>query len=162
MYLSTYESGLDDKRRMTIPAAFRAVLREKSHDGVLIWKSFRGDYLEGAGMDYILKIKAALDELDPYDDAREAFETAIFGGSRQFTLDSAGRFVLPEDFCGHAGLTERAVIVGVGDSFQIWSPDAYQERERSAREAANQNRAKLVRAHSNGNGNGNGKAELVR
>ena len=74
MYLSTYESGLDDKRRMTIPAAFRAVLREKSHDGVLIWKSFRGAYLEGAGMDYILKIKAALDELDPYDDAREAFD----------------------------------------------------------------------------------------
>ncbi len=74
MYLSTYESGLDDKRRMTIPAAFRAVLRDKSHDGVLIWKSFRGAYLEGAGMDYILKIKSALDELDPYDDAREAFE----------------------------------------------------------------------------------------
>ena len=49
MYQSTYESGLDDKRRMTIPAAFRAVLRDKSHDGVLIWKSFRGAYLEGAG-----------------------------------------------------------------------------------------------------------------
>jgi MraZ protein len=146
MYLSTYESGLDDKRRMTIPAAFRAVLKDKAGDGVLIWKSFRGPYLEGAGMDYILKIKAALDGMDPYDDAREAFETAIFGGSRQFALDSAGRLVLPEDFAAHATLTERAVIVGVGDSFQVWSPEAYAERERAARESANQNRAKLVRA----------------
>ncbi|MET0546813.1 MAG: division/cell wall cluster transcriptional repressor MraZ [Caulobacterales bacterium] len=148
MYLSTYESGLDDKRRMTVPAAFRAVLRDKEGDGVLIWKSFRGAYLEGAGMDYILKIKAALDDMDPYDDAREAFETAIFGGSRQFALDSAGRLVLPEDFCAHAGLDERAVIVGVGDSFQVWSPEAYTARERNARDAANQHRAKLVRSQS--------------
>jgi MraZ protein len=156
MYLSTYESGLDEKRRMTIPAAFRAVLKERANDGVLLWKSFRGPYLEGAGMDYILKIKAALDEMDPYDDAREAFETAIFGGSRQFTLDSAGRLVLPEDFFAHATLGERAVIVGVGDSFQVWSPEAYQVRERSAREAANQNRAKLVRSPTPVAANSNG------
>jgi MraZ protein len=146
MYLSTYESGLDDKRRMTIPAAFRAVLKEKPGEGVYLWKSFRGPYLEGAGLDHILKLKAALDSMDPYDDAREAFETAIFGGSRNFTLDGAGRLVIPEDFAAHAGLIDRTMIVGVGDSFQVWSPVAYAERERLARDAANQNRAKLVRA----------------
>ncbi len=44
--------------------------------------------------------------------------------SVQVTLDKAGRICLPEKMAKEAGISEEAVLVGLLDRFEIWSPDA--------------------------------------
>ena len=46
-----------------------------------------------------------------------------------------GRIVIPSDLLAHAGITDTAVFVGRGNSFQIWNPDAF----RAAQEKSLQN-----------------------
>ena len=44
-------------------------------------------------------------------------------------MDGRGRFVLHQGLRKTAGLRDRALFVGIGDIFQIWNPDTYQEHE---------------------------------
>jgi MraZ protein len=45
----------------------------------------------------------------------------------QVALDKAGRICLPEAMASLAGITKEAVLVGLLDRFEIWSPDRYAE-----------------------------------
>jgi len=47
--------------------------------------------------------------------------------SVQVALDKAGRICLPEEMANLAGIAKKAVLVGLLDRFEIWSPDRYAE-----------------------------------
>ena len=53
---------------------------------------------------------------------------ALFGASEILSLDQDGRIKIPERLCDHAGLSSRAVFVGLGDKFQIWEPEKFKEQ----------------------------------
>ena len=46
--------------------------------------------------------------------------------SVQVTLDKAGRICLPEKMATDAGISDEAVLVGLLDRFEIWSPERYE------------------------------------
>ena len=134
-FVSTYDAGLDDKRRVTIPADFRLGLKsggESEH--VRIWPG-EGAWLEGADDGFIAALSAATEDLAQDDpDLAEAATLAILGGSRKLSIDSAGRMVLPESFVAHAGLSDRVSFQGLGPYFRIASPEAAQSLAQAASE----------------------------
>lgn len=42
------------------------------------------------------------------------------------TLDSQGRFVIPDEMLKFAGINESLVIVGAGDHFEIWNKEKWE------------------------------------
>lgn len=139
-FVSTYDAGLDDKRRVTIPADFRAGLKSggpnqsETSDHVRVWPG-EGAWLEGADDGFIAALSAATEDLAQDDpDLAEAATLAILGGSRKLSIDSAGRMVLPESFVAHAGLTDRVAFQGLGPYFRIAAPDTAQSLAVVARE----------------------------
>jgi MraZ protein len=60
------------------------------------------------------------------DPKKAALKRLIGGRSEQVTLDKAGRIVLPEEMAREAGITTDAVLVGMLDRFEIWSPERYE------------------------------------
>lgn len=134
-FVSTYDAGLDDKRRVTIPADFRAALRSGGEsDHVRVWPG-EGPWLEGADDAFIAALSESTEDLAQDDpDLAEAATLAILGGSRKLSIDSAGRMVLPEGFVAHAALTDRVTFQGLGPYFRITSPEAGQAMAVAARE----------------------------
>jgi MraZ protein len=140
-FVSTYDAGLDEKRRVTIPADFRLGLKSGGAqspsiecDHVRIWPG-EGAWLEGADDGFIAALSQSAEELAQDDpDMAEAATLAILGGSRKLSLDSAGRVVLPEAFVAHAGLSEKIQFQGLGPYFRITSPDMGASMALSARE----------------------------
>jgi MraZ protein len=134
-FVSTYDAGLDDKRRVTIPADFRAGLKsggESEH--VRIWPG-EGPWLEGADDAFIAALSQSTEDLAQDDpELAEAATLAILGGSRKLSIDSAGRMVLPEGFVAHAGLTDRVAFQGLGPYFRIASPETGQTMAVAARD----------------------------
>lgn len=51
----------------------------------------------------------------------------LFSSIAYLEIDEQGRFVIPKNLLSHAGLTGKAVIVGVGDHFEIWNPEKWSE-----------------------------------
>ena len=60
----------------------------------------------------------------------------IFSDAKEFPFDSTGRIVLTEKLLKHAGITDKALFVGKGRTFQIWNPDTYQAKEADMRQNA--------------------------
>lgn len=158
MFLSRSTNTLDAKGRVSVPADFRAVVSANSDggvpfDGVIVWPSFDGDYLEGGDIALLRDYQALLENMDPYDDARIAFERAIFAESRRLSFDSNGRVSLPKELAEYAQLNGQVTFVGLGRRFEIWSPAKYEAQSANARQMARENRHRLRLAGRNASPN---------
>ena len=143
MLLSTTSNGVDAKGRVSVPADFRSVVRGGPFDGIIVWPSFDGPYLEGGGQALLERYQALIEEMDPYDEARIAFERAIFGAAKPLAFDSNGRVTLPKELIDHAQLDGKATFVGLGSRFEIWSPAAYEAHKSRAQAFAKDNKRSL-------------------
>lgn len=47
-------------------------------------------------------------------------------------FDSQGRFVIPKNLLDYAQLKDEAVIIGVGDHFEIWDPEKWKNYAQSS------------------------------
>lgn len=123
MFLSQIDSGIDAKKRVSVPASFRRAL--EGDDRIFIWPSQDEPCLEGGGRALVEKYQRAMLRLRPRDKKRRAISYAIFGQGRYARFDEGGRIVLDADLLAHAGITDKVRFVGFGDSFQIWSPERH-------------------------------------
>ena len=145
MFLSTFEKQLDSKRRIVVPAEFRAAV-SGPFDGVFCFPSIEADCVEGGGKALFDAYKGLIDELPLGDPLRMPMETAVFGGMNQLSFDTAGRITLPEALCDMYGLTDWVAVVGLGDRFQIWERDAFRAHRAEMLKAARTGLADLRRA----------------
>ena len=143
MFLSTTTNTLDAKGRVSVPANFRATLGRSGFQGIVVWRSLDGGYLEGAAIEHLDRLQDALDQLDYYDEARVALTQAIFADTEQLGFDGGGRVNLPARLVEHANLDGKATFVGLGRTFQIWNPDDHAAHLEASREVALENRHKL-------------------
>lgn len=143
MFLSTATNTLDAKGRISVPADFRAVVGDGNFDGIVLWPSFDGAYLEGGGIALLQDYLALLEGMDPYDEARIAFERTIFAESRRLSFDGTGRVTLPKDLAEYAGLSGSATFIGLGRRFEIWNPETYKSHAEAARKMARENKHRL-------------------
>lgn len=100
----------------------------------------------------IERLSESIDNLDPFSDERDAFATSILGGSQQLAFDSEGRVSISEELIATAKLTEKAVFVGKGATFEIWDPATFEEYSTAARELAKKQRAVLSLTSKNRGG----------
>jgi MraZ protein len=132
VFLSTIERQLDSKRRLVLPAEFRAAAAGP-FDGVFCFPSIEADCVEGGGQALFDTYKGVIEELPFGDELRSALETSVMGGMARLSWDPAGRITLPEAMCEMFGITDWVSVVGLGDRFQIWSREAFaahRERQR--------------------------------
>ena len=124
-YSSTYEHGVDEKRRVQIPAKWRAANGEVTFT-LIVWKKANQPTcllaLPPAVMKALMDKIAAMSFSDP---RAEALRRLIGTKSDQVTCDKAGRICIPEMMAQEAGIDKQAVLTGMLDRFQIWSPDRY-------------------------------------
>lgn len=125
-----------------MPQEFRATV-SGPFDGVFCFPSIEADCIEGGGRALFDRYQALINELEVGDPLRYSLEFTVLGGMAQLAFDTAGRVTLPETLCQMFGITDQAVIVGLGDRFQIWRPDAFHAERPSHRLAAREGLAAL-------------------
>jgi MraZ protein len=73
------------------------------------------------------KLMRDLDAMPNSDSNKVVLKRFIGSESVQVTLDTVGRICLPEKMAADAGIDEEAVLVGLLDRFEIWSPARYEQ-----------------------------------
>lgn len=152
LFLSTFTNKIDKKGRVSVPANFRNALQGQDFHGIIAYPSFINPCVEACGFDRIQRMSQSIDTLDPFSEERDAFATAILGGSTQLNFDGDGRVMLPESLITDAGLDGQALFVGKGETFEIWEPEAFHRYAEQARKTAREKRLKLRSETLNGNG----------
>lgn len=140
MFVGTHENKVDQKGRVSVPAAFRAVLAALPFQGIVVFPSHRADAVEGCGMDFLEQLNARVQEIALFSEPHDDLAMTIFGESQQLPFDSTGRVQLPEQIRAHAGITDKAAFVGMGNLFQIWEPGRLAAHKAAARQRARDKR----------------------
>ncbi len=146
MFISTFEKQLDAKRRIVAPVEYRTAVAP--FDGLFCFPSIEADCIEGGGKALFDSYARLIDEYPFGDPDRTALETSIMGGMTQLSFDTAGRITIPESLCEMFGLTDWVTLVGLRDRFQIWPREAFRERGKAQREAAQAALLTRARRHS--------------
>jgi MraZ protein len=151
LFLSSFEKQIDKKGRVSVPPAFRTVLQTQGFSGMIAYGSFVHPCIEACGMQRLEQLHERIEALDPFSEERDAFATAILGGSVQLAFDNEGRVILPENLLKSAGINDTAVFVGKGATFEIWAKDAFTKHEAASRELAKSKRLLLKSSPVGGN-----------
>lgn len=130
-YNSTYRHGIDEKRRLQIPAKWRPAEGDFRFT-CFLWP--HGTNTEACLLvlppDQMLALVQKLRTLS-YGDAQTAALRRILGSrSDELVLDKSGRVCLPEAMAKGAGIRDEALLVGLLDRFEIWSPERYDAASR--------------------------------
>jgi MraZ protein len=142
-FLSTYEKNIDSKGRVSVPATYRNALCGQHFNGIIVYASFVNACIEACGMDRMEKLYEQIEALDPFSEERDAFATAILGGSVQLAFDGEGRVMLPEGLLKECSIEQKCVFVGKGSTFEIWEPTAFAAYEAGSRKLAKDRRLAL-------------------
>ncbi len=126
---SRYLHGIDDKRRLQIPAKWRP-----EGDGVeftvIVWpKHHAGTCLRVLPPEKLEKLVAEIEAMPNNDPRKDVLRRVVGGNSEQVTLDKAGRICLPEEMARAAGIKGEAHLIGMLEQFEIWEPARYKNVE---------------------------------
>lgn len=125
-YNSCYRHGVDEKRRVQIPAKWRPE-REGTELTLVVWpKHQAGVCLRVLPPEQMAKMMSDIDAMPNGDPNKVVLKRFIGSESIQVALDKGGRICLPEEMARVAGIKEEAVLVGLLDRFEIWSPVRYE------------------------------------
>ena len=124
-FVANCTSRLDAKGRVSIPAAFRAVLSRDGFEGLYCYPSLDQPAIDAGGHALLAEIERLIARFAPYSEQREELLVALYGRSETLKIDSEGRVVLTDMLKGHAGIGEAATFVGLGRRFQIWEPERF-------------------------------------
>jgi MraZ protein len=122
---STFRHGVDPKRRVQIPSRWRPE-ESGTELTLIVWpKHKQGPCLRVLLPQQMAKMLADIDALPNDDEKKVVLKRFIGSSSAQVPLDRSGRICLPEEMAIVAGITDQAVLVGLLDKFEIWSPERY-------------------------------------
>lgn len=124
IYNSIYHHGVDEKRRVQIPAKWRPADPEAEFTMVVWDQNQGGTCLRVLPPAEMLKLMERIEAM-PSSPDKTAYKRHIGSNSTQVTVDKGGRICVPDDFAKQAGITDKATLVGVLTAFEIWSPDRH-------------------------------------
>jgi MraZ protein len=126
-YNSLYRHGVDSKRRIQIPAKWRPAKPGTELTLVLWPKAKEGPCVRVLPPLQMAKLMQEVNAMPNSDSNKVVLKRFIGSESVQATLDKVGRICLPEKMARDAGIREEAVLVGLLDRFEIWSPERYEK-----------------------------------
>jgi len=130
-YNSCYQHGVDEKRRVQVPAMWRPATTGIEFTLILWPKAKEGACLRVLPPKEMAELMATIDAMPNADPNKTVLKRVIGSKSCQVALDKAGRICLPGEMAREAGITNQAMLVGLLDRFEIWSPERYRSVEAS-------------------------------
>jgi MraZ protein len=130
MFLGQYHHNLDEKGRLTIPAKFRDALVE----GAFLTQGFDRNLRLITEADFEV-MSEKINRLSMTDPSIRQLRRLIFATASEVQLDRIGRTLIPQFLRDFAGLENEAIIVGVGEAIEIWSPAAWADQENLLQDA---------------------------
>ena len=97
LFLSSYENRLDTKGRISVPAAFRASLSNEQFAGIVLYRSFTNNCIEGLSMSRMEQLATATDKMGVFDGTLDDLSAMLFADARPLNFDVTGRIMIPAD-----------------------------------------------------------------
>ncbi|KKU86896.1 MAG: cell division/cell wall cluster transcriptional repressor MraZ [Candidatus Wildermuthbacteria bacterium RIFCSPHIGHO2_01_FULL_47_27] len=129
MLIGEYLYSIDDKKRLSIPARFRAELGKKA----VITRGI-DNCLVVYPLGVWRKLATKLENLPSQMDAR-SYARIMLSGAMDAALDKLGRILIPDYLKEYAKLQKNVAILGLSNRIEIWDEKVWQEYKKKTETA---------------------------
>jgi MraZ protein len=127
IYNSCFRHGIDEKRRVQIPAKWRPE-QEGTELTMIPWPNQDlGVCLRVLPPVQMAQLMADIEAMPKGDEKKIYLKRFIGSESAQVTLDKAGRICIPDEMARKANIKDEAVLSGMLDRFEIWNPVRFEK-----------------------------------
>jgi len=125
-YVGEYRHRLDAKNRVTIPSKWRFLGDEAD---IYVGWGHPGGCIVVYPPKKIAEFRAKIREIAESDPQGQRILRQLFGKAHQFGCDRQGRIKLHESLVSMARIEKSVALIGLGETFNIWSAERYQREE---------------------------------
>ena len=126
-YNSRFRHGVDEKRRVQIPAKWRPQKTAVELTLILWPREGVGPCVRVLPPAQMARLVQDIDAMPNSDPKKVVLKRIIGSDSAQASVDKTGRICLPDEMARSAGIKDEAVLVGLLDRFEIWKPERYEK-----------------------------------
>ncbi len=117
---------IDDKGRLAIPTAYRdLVARECGNRLVLTYNPFESGCLYLYPQPVWEKVRDQVNALPRIKQNSRLLQLKLVGAAAFVEPDGSGRISIPASQRSAVGIERRAVLLGMGEKFELWSEQAH-------------------------------------
>jgi len=117
---------IDDKGRMSIPTAYRDVIAATTSNRLVsTYNPFEPGCLWLFPVGEWETVRDAVIALPTAKSVHRNLQMKLVGAATQLEVDGNGRVLLPQSQRVAAGLEKKAVLLGMGTKFELWSEQAH-------------------------------------
>ncbi len=126
-FFETYECKIDDKGRLKLPSSLMKHLASFPDQELVVKRAVFQKCLEVYPLKPWEKLMSKVNGLNRFVKKNADFIRMFTAGVKTIEVDKAERMLIPKDLKTYANLSKEIVISGVGEFFEIWDKDAYEE-----------------------------------
>ena len=130
MFFGLYEHTIDEKNRLMVPRK----MRDEAGVKLFIMKGFDGalSIYKASAFEKLVSETEAL----PFNmrNSRD-YIRATLASACEIDVDRQGRIQIPTTLMNKYNITKDVVVIGVGDHFEVWSKQAYEEYEKKVNDS---------------------------
>lgn len=125
LFVGQYEAKLEKKSKIFLPKSFTQVIAAQNYQGVYVFPSLNGSYLEVVGEAWIAYWARRMENEEDQNSKDHAMTSMIFDHITPAPLEKKGRITLPSHLASLYGLNSPLMLAGRGYRFLIWNKEAF-------------------------------------
>lgn len=122
MFLGEYEVKFTGNGRVVLPKKIRSEIKDKD---IILSRGFEGCIWGFSKEDFEIQARKQL-EIPATEERARVLRRYLFSASADVELDNQGRFVIPSNLLQYANISDRVVVIGAGDHFEIWNKESWE------------------------------------
>ena len=127
-FTSEYESKLDAKGRIVLPARIKAQLPEGDSQELVIRRGFEPCLIVYPMVEF-KKVFSKISGLNEFNEEGRKLQRNFLAGVITVELDSNGRLLIPKNMLATASIDKDVILVGTGTKVEIWNPTIYEKHQ---------------------------------
>ncbi|MFM8832629.1 MAG: division/cell wall cluster transcriptional repressor MraZ [Cytophagales bacterium] len=125
-FTSEYESKLDAKGRLVLPARIKAQLPEGDVQELVIRRGFEPCLIVYPMVEF-KKVFSKISGLNEFNEEYRKLQRNFLSGVVTVELDNNGRVLVPKNMLTYAQIEKDVTLVGTGNKVEIWNPSIYEK-----------------------------------
>ncbi|KGM53833.1 cell division protein MraZ [Lysobacter daejeonensis GH1-9] len=122
---------IDEKGRLAVPTAYRdLVARDCGNKLVITYNPFESGSLYIYPQHVWERVRDDVNKLPRVKKFSRVMQLKLVGAAHFVELDGNSRITIPPSHRSAVGIEKKAVLLGMGDKFELWSEHAHHEQIR--------------------------------
>ncbi len=125
MFTGSFFHTMDNKGRVSIPARYREILKERKDRQIVItnWEGYILAFPQSEWLVFTAELSAKFSMLDS---RYRAIQRLLISGAEECPLDRQGRILVSQNLRDYAKLSREVCLVGALRCFEIWDRSTFE------------------------------------